>query len=399
MQTTTQVTAPTGKRAIPDNSRSFSIDLLRGIAIFLVFLYHSLASSHGFAQFEWGPGLLRNFDVPYTFLLLSPATLGWAGVAIFFAVSGFCIHHSYSKERKRGAGRYLIKRTFRIYPPFLIAVLILSFCYPWLEIHKPNGVRCLVYHLLMIHNFSETCVLTINPAFWSISIEFQLYLIYLILIKMVDIFGWNAVIFATFSTEMGLRIWLSCLQVENMETPQLIFGSPFLYVFSWTIGARICEMCLRHEERKVPLCIPLALIGGAILSAFIKPLAQFGFPLFSVATAIFILRDNGNQINRYKIFKWGVLLGVASYSYYLYHIPVLVLVRRLVNEYGFWFTGHPFISFWICVVVAVPVYSLSLFLRNFVEVPSVSAGYHILKLTEGWGPQSRAAVARQVTRL
>ena len=100
----------------------------------------------------------------------------------------------------------------------------------------------------------------------------------------------------------------------------------------------------------------------------------------------------------YKIFKWGVLLGVASYSYYLYHIPVLVLVRMLVNEYGFWFTGHPFISFWICVVVAVPVYSLSLFLRNFVEVPSVSAGYHILKLTEGWGPQSRAAVARQVTR-
>jgi len=83
MQTTTQVTSPTGERATTDYSRSFFIDLLRGIAIFLVFLYHSLASSYGFAQFEWGPGLVRNYDVPCTFLPLSPATLGWAGVAIF----------------------------------------------------------------------------------------------------------------------------------------------------------------------------------------------------------------------------------------------------------------------------------------------------------------------------
>jgi peptidoglycan/LPS O-acetylase OafA/YrhL len=215
---------------------------------------------------------------------------------------------------------------------------------------------------------------------------------------MVDKFGWNVVIFTTFLTEMGLRIWLSFLQVEDMETPQVIFRSPFLYVFSWTIGARICEMCLKHEQRRVPLWMPLALISGAILSAFIKPVAQFGFPLFSVATALFVLSDNNKQINRRKIVKWCMLLGVASYSFYLYHIPILALVRRLVNAYGFWFTGHPFISFWICAATIVPAYTISLFLRNFIEVPSVSAGYKILKLIEPWSPQSRAAVARQVTR-
>jgi peptidoglycan/LPS O-acetylase OafA/YrhL len=117
MLTTTQVTSAAAGQADPDHSRSFFIDLLRGIAILLVFLFHALGSSYGVDQFKWGEGLFKDLNVGFSFLLLSPATLGWGGVAIFFAVCGFCIHHSYSKERERGLTRYFIKRTFRIYPP------------------------------------------------------------------------------------------------------------------------------------------------------------------------------------------------------------------------------------------------------------------------------------------
>jgi peptidoglycan/LPS O-acetylase OafA/YrhL len=49
--------------------------------------------------------------------------LGWVGVPIFFTVSGFCIHLSYQRSRENGFKRFFTRRFFRIYPPYLLAVL------------------------------------------------------------------------------------------------------------------------------------------------------------------------------------------------------------------------------------------------------------------------------------
>src|ERR1700757_2693552 len=108
-----------------DNVRDDFIDILRGLAISFVIILHSLGPAH-IDPIEWGGGLVPNFGPSLTSLLLIPATLGWCGVAIFFAVSGYCIHNSYSRERHLGVGRYLIKRTVRIYPPYIVSLLIVS---------------------------------------------------------------------------------------------------------------------------------------------------------------------------------------------------------------------------------------------------------------------------------
>ena len=104
------------------------IDILRGLAIFLVLIFHALGASFGFDHLRWGSGLFPNFDVARSFLLLLPATFGWAGVAIFFAISGFCIHNSYTRDRNLDVTRrYLIKRTFRIYPPYIASLFLFAF--------------------------------------------------------------------------------------------------------------------------------------------------------------------------------------------------------------------------------------------------------------------------------
>src|SRR3954454_17663235 len=90
-------------------SRDNFIDILRGLAIFLVLIFHALGTAFGFDHLQWGSGLTPNFDVTLSFLLLLPATFGWTGVAIFFAISGFCIHNSYTRDRNPDVTRrYLV---------------------------------------------------------------------------------------------------------------------------------------------------------------------------------------------------------------------------------------------------------------------------------------------------
>ena len=104
-----------------------ALDAIRGAAILAVFLFHSLGVSFGFDKLPWN-GLFRDFaNASKSFLLLYPLTYGSAGVAIFFVVSGFCIHLSFSKGSDKRWASFANRRLFRIYPPYLFALLIFFF--------------------------------------------------------------------------------------------------------------------------------------------------------------------------------------------------------------------------------------------------------------------------------
>jgi peptidoglycan/LPS O-acetylase OafA/YrhL len=79
-----------------NNSKKYFdfLDQIRGFAIVSVVFYHILGTVCSRSQFPWGTSWLRDFSVPKSFLLLSPLSFGHIGVAIFFVVSGFCIHLS-----------------------------------------------------------------------------------------------------------------------------------------------------------------------------------------------------------------------------------------------------------------------------------------------------------------
>ncbi len=106
------------------------LDGIRGIAILAVYLYHSLGTSFGFDQLPW-VGMFRDFETSRSFLLLYPVTYGFAGVAVFFEVSGFCIHLSHQRSRDKGWGCFFSRRFFRIFPPYLLAVCLFFFIWPW----------------------------------------------------------------------------------------------------------------------------------------------------------------------------------------------------------------------------------------------------------------------------
>jgi peptidoglycan/LPS O-acetylase OafA/YrhL len=129
------------------------IDPLRGLAIALVFVVHCLGVSFGYDELNWN-GWFRDFNVSRSFLALLPATFGWVEVPIFFVISGFCIHLSYERPTRRSFSDFFLRRFFRIYPPYLIALLIFSFFSPWQAINfcSLHDLAQFGSHFLLVHN-------------------------------------------------------------------------------------------------------------------------------------------------------------------------------------------------------------------------------------------------------
>src|SRR5215469_5366122 len=98
------------------------LDHFRGIAILSVFLFHSLFATFHLSNLPWN-GWFPDVASSKTLLLLLPVTMGWAGVAIFFVISGFCIHYSFH-QHGRNWRTFFLRRFFRICPPYFFAVLL-----------------------------------------------------------------------------------------------------------------------------------------------------------------------------------------------------------------------------------------------------------------------------------
>ncbi|MEI9998600.1 MAG: acyltransferase family protein [Verrucomicrobiota bacterium] len=102
-----------------------------------------------------------------------PLTLGYLGVAVFFVISGFCIHLSHGQSRDKSWPVFFIRRLCRIYPPYLVILLFFAFVFPTTRLNFqdapfPSMAR-LISHLLMVHNFVWSLFYGINGVLWSVA--------------------------------------------------------------------------------------------------------------------------------------------------------------------------------------------------------------------------------------
>jgi peptidoglycan/LPS O-acetylase OafA/YrhL len=346
-----------------ENARYQFIDSLRGIAILSVIAYHSLGPSFGFYDLKWGEGLGRDFNVRLQFLIVLPASLGWAGVAVFFAISGFCIHNSFAKERAFGFSRYLVKRVCRIYPPYILALLV--FYIYQMRVETKWGD--LLSHLLLIHNYFPSYRFGINPAFWSIAVEFQLYIVYMALFLLIDKYGWPPVLTACLVIEFCIR-----LSIGYGIIPAFLSETPLNYLFSWLIGAGAAELCRRGSAAKVRVTglLVTILMASAVASCFVKPFGPFCFMFFAIATTALMLYMHQRAVGVHV--PYLAVFGVVSYSVYLIHQPIL-------DKIGSFF-GHsvPVLTFVVCLLGVFPLYWISRLMWKHVEISSINLGNKVL---------------------
>ena len=371
------------------------VDQLRGVAILAVFLIHcttfnaSLFDPLGFiGQVFSGKATVSQV---IDFLCFYPCHLGWSGVAIFFVVSGFCIHLSYSQPGKPDLIGFYIRRFFRIYPAYLVAVLVFGLFVPYsrLDIHQWQNWMRLLAHLLLCHNLSFSLG-GISGSYWTIPVEAQLYLLYPVLLLFVRRYSFGRALWIVGLVEFSLQI-TTALAFNLLQPPQywisaspiyyLFSSSPFYYWFSWSIGAAICDDYLKGKPSPLQKIPPwLWLIGAVATSGFVAH--EFSFAFFALATASLLSRHLSRQAAEAPPSLFGRFLrvtGTYSYSIYLIHGPIIDVVKEnfklllpgLANN--IWAMFFATLSSWLII------FPLAALMYYTVEKPCISLGKRLLK--------------------
>jgi len=301
-------------------------DILRGIAVLAVVIYHACGRNFGF-YLPW-EGWWRDFHSPPTrmFLALYPVSFGWAGVALFFSLSGFCIHVSFLRSRHFTAREFFWRRFWRIYPAYVVALAAFS-CLARLDFTSASGLKLFLSHATLIHNLHNASFFGINPSFWSIGTEIQLYLLFPLLLYFRERFGMRTCLGITLATGLVWRIVAITVWGLPEHLISAVFCSPFMTWFDWALGAYVAEQALQGKPAFTRHGAWLAtLVPAFVASTLFKPLTCLSFSLAAVVSALGLDLIVRAPVGRGFVARSLAFVGTISYSVYLWHQPLLAIL-------------------------------------------------------------------------
>ena len=289
-------------------------------------------------------------------------SIGWAGVPIFFVLSGFLLGLPFAAwqagMRERPAlGRYLFRRVVRVFPAYY-AQLVLLLAVGWVQLgHSPIADGGAAWrHLLMLFVPQPVGTAPLNSVWWTLPIEFSFYLVLPLLAFLLRPGRWWLLLAVVL---MSMLLWrgvtVSLLAEEAVPARLLLgyqlpgsldsFGLGMLGAALYVNRARLGLADLSPARLSVIAVGALVLVIGALywmhhryLDYWQHSLIFYAWtPLFGTAIAALLFAGvsgcrvaNGLFANRVMVF-----VGVVSYSVYLWHYPVMEWLMRSAFITGF----------------------------------------------------------------
>jgi peptidoglycan/LPS O-acetylase OafA/YrhL len=323
--------------AMAATERDGGIDALRGVAIGLVLLYHAGPLGWRLAPYD-SSGWLIWPSLGWKWLLVPFWHFGFSGVHAFFVLSGFCIHLRAARQpgRPLDVKSYALRRFWRIYPPYWIALLAFGVIVPLAAGALPS-LSELLLHATMLHTLNERSFFSINPAFWSLATEEQFYLAYPLVLLALSRFGIRRVLLAALALSLVWRaVVLAVLPptVDNFMGWRVLVHGLFLpRWYDWLLGCWLAQLASAPGRPLAGRARPLALLGAALLLAAIATRLHIAADkllsdvFFSSGYAAITGSVLAAQPVRQKIARTFVLflraMGRRAYGLYLVHQPIL----------------------------------------------------------------------------
>lgn len=286
---------------------------------------------------------------------------GYVGVDVFFVVSGFLITSLLVAEKtntgKVSLGAFYARRARRILPvSALVAVATLIASWIWLE---PLRLRSLSNDVLAVALFSSNFVFANRGAdylqsalppsplqhYWSLAVEEQFYVVWPALVMLVCI-GVGTQTIRNVRLRVGVTAgiaavasFVACMALMNSSQPWAFF-SPHTRAFELAIGALVAVVPIGASITLVRVNALLAWCGLAgIIATVIMFSETTTFPgpwaLAPVMATAFLLRGGNaslwapDALLRLAPLQW---LGSRSYSAYLWHWPVIIIVAAALDK-------------------------------------------------------------------
>ncbi len=318
---------------------------VRGIAALYVVLHHCHLLSF--------PGFPTNTGPIWTGWLL----YGHFAVVVFIVLSGLSLAISPSRNGwQLGSSRvFAERRAWRVLPPYwaaLVISLIISSVAPQPGQSVPTARSVLVYGLLLQDVFGAPSP---NGAMWSIAVEVQLYAAFPFLLLMLRRAGAAAMIASVVVPVVVIGWYARTIPIMHMLlrlTPQ------FAVLFA--IGVAAAGLIDRNVRRSyipwflLSAAVPVLVIAYAGSEWTMRNLFWVDIALGPASALLLATVARGEP-------RWlvGMLesrpirgLGEFSYSLYLIHAPIVVLLHEMVVER---MTGSGLPAFALMLLLTVPL--------------------------------------------
>lgn len=317
--------------------RLLELDGIRGIAISAVFLFHLK------------PYIRQHFETQFSKFVVDLFELGWAGVDLFFVLSGFLIT-SILLDTKTAPGyfyNFYMRRILRIFPVyylFLGSVALLFLAVPVMRDNYADVYALQAWYWVYLQNWLHA-IRQFQPAFfghfWSLAIEEQFYIFWPLLVWLLDRCSFLVVCGGLIGLSLAIRLVVASIDTSP-QAVDFIYFSTVTRLDCLAMGA-IAATLLRGGTSKEQLMlystvlgVP-SLVGLSIICAH-GPLrfwdsglmATVGLTFTGAASVAVLLYG----LQGSSFLKWTALRTIGKYSYalYVFHFPVIIITNFLLTR-------------------------------------------------------------------
>lgn len=300
------------------------IDGLRALAVIAVVLFH--------------------FGVP-------GVTGGFVGVDVFFVISGFLITSIIWREREAGRFSFVdfwARRARRILPALLVMMAVSLVAGWFLMAPKDYSElgRSIHNQVIFISNlffmrqdgyFDSASDMKPMLHTWSLSVEEQFYIAFPLLLVLLSsrLKQWRGALFVLLLTSFAASVW-----AVSQQPDKAFFLLP-MRAWELLAGSMLAVMPVRPQRANPMVAQAVSLIGLClILVAVLGYDTSTAFPgaaaLLPVVGVVALIWANGRHttwVGRLLSSRVLVGIGLMSYSWYLWHWPVLVF-GKYANIFG-----------------------------------------------------------------
>ena len=301
--------------------RSARVESLRALAALSVLAYHSLLFSNQLHPADTGA---------------NQAILGGGyGVFFFFALSGYLlfwpfVKAGYGDGERISLRRYAVNRVLRIVPLYYVLITLL------LLLHQADSEPGQWWRFaLFAENFSRDTFFRADAPMWSLATEVHFYVLLPFVAALVALLARRSlaraaiVIAALGAATLLLRV----LPIELPVLPTYLWKLQIVTLFFFFAAGMLLALLRRAWEQAPPRGLPEVLrradvwilaslplwalaIGDHDLESLVAPAA-----FLTIGAAVLPLRGGVTT----RVLEWRALaiVGLASYSLYLWHAPLI----------------------------------------------------------------------------
>jgi len=349
---------------LEQNKKNAVFDVLRAIAVSLVVLGHFTAAAKEL------PLVVRK--IAFSFASY--------GIPLFFIISGFLLSASLMSLLKRHPNRivkpisiFFIKRVLRIYPAYVISLLLLATYYE-------AQAEDFWMHFFNIHNFFSAYHRSINGVYWTLAVEFQWYLLapglILFFMRSQVLSAWSVLGLCFLSSLLirGAIVYQYLLRtIDSHELIWLAQDQLYIHLFNFLIGVviyRFKDTPIKMQRFEASILLLLIFIIGYIASGLSDNIVNYQWVeiiykallnyiaiiLLALLVAAFLQVKTNFRIHRIIAF-----ISTISYSLYIYHFPVLLFLAN------FDFSWQQLLLVYLCCSIAIATASYYVIEKPFLR--------------------------------